>query len=68
MGTKVFAFLSAGLSAGADIKANAFGAAAHLSLVILVSLRTAASAEAPSAPMSLRAILQAMGRMGTVRE
>ena len=30
-----------------------YGAAAHLRWVICVSLRTAASAEAPSAPMSL---------------
>ena len=44
------------------------GAGAHLSLEILVSLRTAASAEAPSAPMSLYAMLQRRGRMGTVRE
>ena len=44
------------------------GAAAHLSEVIFVSLRAAASAEAPSSPMPLYAILQARGRMGTVRE
>ena len=36
--------------------------------VICVSLRMAASVEAPSAPMWLNLILQAMGRMGTVRE
>ena len=39
------------------------GVAAHLSEVIFVSLRTAASAEAPSAPMPLPAILQEMGWM-----
>ena len=39
-----------------------------LQVVICVSLRTAASAEAPSSPMSLPQILQARGRMGTVRE
>ena len=38
---------------GADMEADASGAAAHLSLVIFVSLRTAASAEAPSTPMLL---------------
>ena len=32
---------------GADTKANTRGAAAHLRLVIFVSLRMAASAEAP---------------------
>ena len=36
-------------------------AAAHLRLEIFVSLRTAASAEAPSAPMSLSQRLQEMG-------
>ena len=41
------------VSAGADTKANTLGAAAHKSLEILVSLRTAASLEAPSAPMLL---------------
>ena len=46
---KVFA----NVSAGADTKANTLGAAAHLSSEILVSLRTAASAEAPWAPMLL---------------
>ena len=49
---------------GADTKANTSGAAAHLRLVILVSLRTAASAVAPLAPMSLRSRLRARGRMG----
>mgnify|MGYP005703336089 CR=1 FL=1 len=48
---------------GIDIKANAW-AAAHLRLVICVSLRMAASAEAPSAPMPLSSRLQARGRMG----
>jgi hypothetical protein len=36
--------------------------------VICVSLRMAASAETPSAPMLLPPILQARGRMGTMRE
>ena len=40
-----------GVSMGADTKANS-GAAAHSRLVICVSLRIAASAEAPWAPMS----------------
>ena len=40
---------------------------AHLRLEIIVSLRMAASAEAPLSPMTLLAILQAMGRMGKVR-
>eukprot|EP00964_Phaeocystis_antarctica_P041929 scaffold24012_cov53-Phaeocystis_antarctica.AAC.4 len=39
----------AGVSMGADTKADA-RAAAHLRLVICVSLRMAASAEAPSSP------------------
>ena len=42
----------AGMSMGIDRNANT-GAAAHFRLVICVSLRTAASAEAPSSPMSL---------------
>ena len=42
-----------GVSMGADTKENTSGAAAHLRLVIFVSLRTAASAEAPSTPMLL---------------
>ena len=37
-------------------------------MVICVSLRMAASAEAPSSPMALPEILQARGGMGTVRE
>ena len=37
-------------------------------LVILVSLRTAASAMAPLAPMWLSSRLRARGKMGTVRE
>eukprot|EP00964_Phaeocystis_antarctica_P115281 scaffold79253_cov51-Phaeocystis_antarctica.AAC.3 len=56
-GGKVFA----NVSAGADTKANTLEAAAHLRLVIFVSLRTAASAEAPSSPMLLPARLQARG-------
>ena len=52
------------VSTGADTKANILEAAAHLRLVIFVSLRMAASAVAPSAPMSLPLRLQARGRMG----
>ena len=37
-------------------------------MVICVSLRMAATAEAPLLPMLLRVILQARGGMGTVRE
>jgi hypothetical protein len=36
---------------GIDMKANTRAAAAHLSSVIFVFLRTAASAEAPLAPI-----------------
>ena len=57
-----------GVSMGADTKANTSGAAAHLSLVIFVFLRMAASAVALSAPMLLFQRLRARGRMGTVRE
>ena len=53
---------------GADTKANTSGAAAHLRLVIFVSLRMAASAVAPSALMLLPARLRARGRIGAVRE
>ena len=56
------------MSAGADRKANAKGRRLTAGVVICVSLRMAASAEAPSSPMSLLPILQARGRMGTVRE
>ena len=45
------------VSAGADTKANTLGAAAHSRLEIFVSLRTAASADAPWAPMLLPASL-----------
>ena len=51
-------------STGADTKVNTSGAAAHLRLVIFVSLRTAASTVAPSALMWLRPRLRARGRMG----
>ena len=44
------------------------GAAAHSKSWICVSLRTSASSEAPSANRRLCEILQALGRMGTVRE
>eukprot|EP00964_Phaeocystis_antarctica_P012337 scaffold6811_cov55-Phaeocystis_antarctica.AAC.3 len=63
-GPKAFAFLSA----PADTKANTLGVAAHLRLVMSVSLRMAASAVAPSALMLLPVRLRARGRMGTVRE
>ena len=54
---------------GADTKTNTTqGAAAHLRLEIIVSLRTAASAEAPSSPMKLPSRLRARDGMGTVRE
>ena len=56
------------VSTGADTKANTLGAAAHLRLEIIVSLRMAASAEAPSSPIRLLSRLRARGRMGTVRE
>ena len=42
----------AGMSTGIDMKAKT-RAAAHFRLVICVSLRMAASAEAPSSPMAL---------------
>ena len=41
----------ASLSTGADTQANTPGAAAHLSLVIFISLRMATSVVAPSAPI-----------------
>jgi hypothetical protein len=49
------------MSAGADTKASSMGAAAHPRLVMLVSLRTAASAEAPSALIWLLPRLQQRG-------
>ena len=52
---------------GIDRKADAL-VAAHSSLVICVSLRMAASAEAPLAPMLLLPILRARGGVGMVRE
>ena len=55
------------VSTGAD-RSEHSRAVAYLRVVICVSLRMAASAEAPSALMSLCAILQARGRMGTVRQ
>ena len=60
---RVFAFLSA----GADTKANTLGAAAHMRLSIFVSLRTAASLEAPSAPIWLERRLQRRGAARMVR-
>ena len=52
-----------GVSAGADRNNKHSGAAAHLRSVIFVSLRTAASMEAPLGPMSLPARLQGMGEV-----
>ena len=57
----------AGVSMGADTRANTLRVAAHLRSEIIVSLRMAASAEAPSAPMRLHPILQSMGKVGAVR-
>ena len=59
----VFAFVSA----PTDKKANA-RAAAHLRFVICVSLRTAASAEAPLSPIALPERLQRVGKVGRTRE
>ena len=55
------------VSVGIDTKANT-RAAAHSRLVICVSLRMAASAEAPLSPMSLFWRLRARGGVGMVRE
>ena len=52
---------------GADKKANA-RAAAHLRFVICVSLRMAASAEAPLSPIALSQRLQRVGEVGRARE
>eukprot|EP00964_Phaeocystis_antarctica_P010283 scaffold5649_cov51-Phaeocystis_antarctica.AAC.1 len=57
--------VSANVSAGADTKANTSGVAAHLRLVIFVSLRMAASAVAPLALMLLPPRLRARGKMET---
>ena len=54
------------MSMGTDTKANTSRVAAHLRLVIFVSLRTAASAVAPLSPRRLFSRLRARGRMGTV--
>ena len=53
-----------GVSMGADANEH-FSAAAHLRLVICVFLSTAASAEAPQAPMPLYARLRGNGRRET---
>ena len=45
-----------------------FEVVAHLSSEIFVSLRTAASAEAPLTPMKLPPRLRAMGGLGMVRD
>ena len=55
------------VSMGADTKANAW-AAAHFRLVIIVSLRMAASAEAPSSPTLFQARLRARGGAGMMGE
>ena len=60
---KVFAFVSM----GADRKGEHYRVAAHLRLEIIVSLRMAASAEAPLSPILLSTILQSMGKVGAVR-
>ena len=52
---------------GRDKKVNA-RAAAHLRSVICVSLRTAASAEAPLSPIPLPQRLQRVGEVATARE
>ena len=49
------------VSMGADRKANTSEAAAHFRLVMFVSLRMAASAVAPLAPMPLLLRLRARG-------
>ena len=67
---RVFAFLSvwALLSVGADTKANTLRVAAHSRSEIIVSLRMAASAEAPSTPMLLPQRLRVRGGARMVRE
>ena len=52
----------------AGTKSEHYRAAAHSSSEILVSLRTAASAEAPLSPMRLPRRLQARGGGEAVRE
>ena len=53
---------------GADTKANTSEAAAHFRLVIIVSLRMAASEVTPLSPMPLLLRLRVRGKMETVRE
>ena len=48
-------------------KEHYYRVAAHLRLEIIVSLRMAASAEAPLSPILLYLILQSMGKVGAVR-
>ena len=57
----------ANVAAGIDSKVNA-RVAAHISSLICVSLRMAASAEAPSAPMLLSPRLQRDGWGHSIRE
>ena len=56
-----------GVSMGADRKGTLYRVAAHLRLEIIVSLRMAASAEAPLSLILLCPILQSMGKVGAVR-
>ena len=56
-----------GVSMGADTKANTSRAVAYSRVVICVSLRMAASAEAPLSSISLSLILHSMGEVGAVR-
>ena len=53
---------------GRSHKSKRFGVTAHLRLVMFVSLRTAASAEAPLAPMLLPSSLRAKDGMGMMGE
>ena len=56
------------VSTGADTKCEHSGAAAHPRLVICVSLRMAASAEAPADPILFKPRLQRRDRAGMWRE
>ena len=56
------------VSRSADTNTNTRGVAAHSRLEIIVSLRTAASAETPSTPIELALRLQARSGLGMVRE
>ena len=56
------------MSAGCRHESEHPRAVAYFKVEICVYLRMAASAEAPLSPIPLSAILQARGRMGTMRE